>query len=258
MIVTFNHTIYMTMRHLRSLARQPWYIAFSLMQPIIYLLLFGALFQKVAELPGFGAGSYITFLTPGVVIMSALFGAGWTGMAIVNDLDRGVLDRFLVTPASRVALIAGRLVQVAVVTVIQSSIIVGLGLIVGARFAGGPLGVIALIVCAVLLGAPFAALSIGMSLLARKEESVIGAVNFVLLPLTFLSSVFMARSLMPAWMQTIARFNPVNWAVDAARSALASDADWGLVLTRIGLLLVLAIVCTWLSMRAFRTYQRSV
>ncbi|MBX5493270.1 MAG: ABC transporter permease, partial [Chloroflexi bacterium] len=157
MIATFNHTVYMALRHLRSLARQPWYIAFSLVQPIIYLLLFGALFQKVAELPGFGADSYITFLTPGVVIMSALFGAGWSGMGIVNDLDRGVLDRFLVTPASRVALIAGRLVQVAVVTVIQSSIIVGLGLIVGARFAGGPLGVIALIACAVLLTLPFGA-----------------------------------------------------------------------------------------------------
>lgn len=258
MIATFNHTRYMTLRHLRSLARQPLYIAFSLVQPIIYLLLFGALFQKVAELPGFGASSYITFLTPGVVIMSALFGAGWSGMGIVNDLDRGVLDRFLVTPASRVALIAGRLVQVATVTVIQSSIIVGLGLIVGARFAGGPLGVIALIACAVLLAAPFAALSIGMALLARKGESVIGAVNFILLPLTFLSSVFMARGLMPAWMQTIARFNPVNWAVDAARSALASGADWEIVLTRVGLLLALAIVCTWLSMRAFRTYQRSV
>jgi ABC-2 type transport system permease protein len=258
MIATFNHTVYMALRHLRSLARQPWYIAFSLGQPIIYLLLFGALFQKVAELPGFGADSYITFLTPGVVIMSALFGAGWSGMGIVNDLDRGVLDRFLVTPVSRVALIAGRLVQVAVVTVIQSSIIVGLGLILGARFAGGPLGVIALIACAVLLTLPFGALSIGMALLARKEESVIGAVNFLLLPLTFLSSVFMARGLMPAWMQTVARFNPVNWAVDAARAALASEADWGLVFSRVGFLLALAIVCTWLAMRAFRTYQRSV
>ncbi len=97
-----------------------------------------------------------------------------------------------------------------------------------------------------------------MALLARKGESVIGAVNFILLPLTFLSSVFMARGLMPAWMQTIARFNPVNWAVDAARVALASGADWALVLTRVGLLLALAIVCTWLAMRAFRTYQHSV
>jgi ABC-2 type transport system permease protein len=257
-MATFSHTWFMTLRHLRALVRQPWYVAFTLVQPIIYLLLFGGLFSKVADLPGFGAASYITFLTPGVVIMSALFGAGWTGMSIINDLDRGVLDRFLVTPASRVALIVGRLVQVAAVTVIQSLVIVGLGLLVGARFGGGPLGVIALIGCAVLLAAPFAALSVGMALLARKQESVIGAVNFVLLPLTYLSSVFMAQALMPAWIQAIARVNPVNWAVDAGRLALGTGADWGLVATRAGLLLALATACTWLSLRAFRAYQRSV
>ncbi|HEX5415535.1 MAG TPA: ABC transporter permease, partial [Chloroflexota bacterium] len=169
MSTAMTHTWHMTARHLRALIRQPWYVAFTLVQPIIYLLLFGGLFQKVAELPGFGAASYISFITPGVVIMSALFTAGWTGMSIIDDLDRGVLDRFLVTPASRVALIAGRLVQVAAVTVIQSSVILVLGLAVGARFAGGPLGVVALIGCAVLLAAPFAALSVGMALLVRKQ-----------------------------------------------------------------------------------------
>ena len=204
------HTWYLTLRQLRNLSRQPWYIAFTLVQPVIYLLLFGSLFQRVAELPGFEAGSYVTFLTPGIVVMSALFNAGWSGASMIEDLDRGVLDRFLVSPASRVALIAGRLVQLAAVTVIQSVIIVGFGLIVGARFAGGLPGVVVLIACAVLLAAPFGALSNGIALLARRQESVIGAVNFLLMPLTFLSSVFMAPDLMPEWMQGVARFNPAN------------------------------------------------
>lgn len=257
-MTVLTHTYYMTLRHLRALIRQPWYVAFTLVQPIIYLLLFGSLFQNIVELPGFGAASYVTFLTPGVVVMSVLFGAGWTGMGIIEDLDRGVLDRFLVTPASRASLILSILAQQAVVAVIQSLIIIGLGLLVGARFAGGAPGVVALLVCAVLLASPFAALSIAMALMVRKQESVIGAVNFILLPLTFLSSVFMAQTLMPTWMQVIARLNPVNWAAEAGRTALSAGADWSMVLTRAGLLLALAIVCIWIAMRSFRSYQRSV
>jgi ABC-2 type transport system permease protein len=257
-MIALTHSWYMALRHLRNLARQPWYIAFTLVQPVIYLLLFGELFKRVVEIPGFAAGSYIAFLTPGIVVQTALFSAGWSGMSVIEDLDRGVLDRFLVSPAKRVALIAGRLFQLAVVCVIQSIIIIVLGLLRGASFPGGVAGIAVLIVCAVLLAASFGALSNGMALLARKGESVIGAVNFVALPLTLASSVFMAQELMPGWMQVVARANPVNWAAQAGREALSASADWSLVLARTGYLIVLAVLCAWFATRAFRSYQRSV
>jgi ABC-2 type transport system permease protein len=255
---TLAHSFYMTLRHFRNLMRQPLYIAFTLVQPIIWLVLFGQLFKKVVLLPGFGASAYVDFLTPGVVIMTVLFGAGWSGMGIIRDLDLGVMDRFLVSPASRVALIAGRLIQLALIAVIQSVLIVALGMILGARFPGGARGVGLLIVCAVLLAVPIGALSNAMALIARKEETVIAASNFILLPLTFLSSVFMARNLMPGWIQAVARFNPVEWAVIAGRSALSAHISWPLVATRIGFLVALTIVTAGLATRAFRIYQRSV
>jgi ABC-2 type transport system permease protein len=255
---TLAHSFYMTLRHFRNLMRQPLYIAFTLVQPIIWLVLFGQLFKKVVLLPGFGASTYVDFLTPGVVIMTVLFGAGWSGMGIIRDLDLGVMDRFLVSPASRVALIAGRLIQLALIAVIQSVLIVALGMILGARFPGGARGVGLLIVCAVLLAVPIGALSSAMALIARKEETVIAASNFILLPLTFLSSVFMARNLMPGWIQAVARFNPVEWAVIAGRSALSAHISWPLVATRIGFLVALTIVTAGLATRAFRIYQRSV
>lgn len=253
-----SHTMFMTYRSLRNLARQPWYVAFTLVQPIIYLLLFGALFQRIVQLPGFGSDSYITFLTPGIVVMTAMFSAGWNGMSTVDDLDRGILDRFLVSPVSRPALIAGRLVQSSVVIVIQSVIIVALGWLRGADYPGGLEGIALLIVCAILLAAPFAALSNGMALVMRKEESVIGAVNFILLPLTFLSPVFMAQDLMPEWMQSVTRFNPVTWAITAAREVLKVDPDWSLVWSRMGYLAIFAAVSLVLATRAFRAYQRSI
>jgi ABC-2 type transport system permease protein len=76
MTTTVAHTRYMTQRHLLELWRQPWYVAVTLVQPVIWLLLFGALFKRVVEIPGFGGGNYIDFLTPGVVIMTAIFSAG--------------------------------------------------------------------------------------------------------------------------------------------------------------------------------------
>jgi ABC-2 type transport system permease protein len=97
-----------------------------------------------------------------------------------------------------------------------------------------------------------------MALLARKEETVIAASNFVLLPLTFLSSAFMQRNLVPGWIQTISKYNPVEWTVTAGREALTAQPDWGLVLSRLGLLVALTVVCTWLATRAFRTYQRTI
>ena len=119
-------------------------------------------------------------------------------------------------------------------------------------------GLAVLIVCSALLGGSLGALSNGMALLARKEETVIAASNFVLLPLTFLSSAFMARDLMPGWMRTATRFNPVSWALEASRGALGAHPDWGPVLRQGGALFVLAVLMVWLSTRTFRAYQKSV
>jgi ABC-2 type transport system permease protein len=165
-MTTLAHSRYMTLRHLRELWRQPWYVAITLVQPVIWLLLFGALFKRVVEIPGFGGGNYIDFLTPGIVVMTALFSAGWSGMSVINDIDRGVMDRFLVSPVRRGALIVGRLGQLSIVTVIQSLIVVGLGAATGATFPGGIAGAVVLIICAVLLACAVGALSIGIALLA--------------------------------------------------------------------------------------------
>jgi ABC-2 type transport system permease protein len=247
-----------TGRHVRAFLRQPWYVAVTLVQPVIWLLLFGQLFKSVVEIPGFATASYIAFLTPGIVVMTALFSSGWSGMGYITDLDRGVMDRFLVTPVSRAAMIAGQLTFQATMTVLQSLIILGLGLLAGARFPGGLASIAAFLLATTLLGSAFAALSNTLALLLRKEESVIAAVNFVVLPLTFLSSTFMPAQLVPQWIRDVSRYNPVNWAVEVGRQTLTTTVDWQIVATRGGALLALALVCAWISVRAFRAYQRSI
>ena len=248
----------MTLRHLRELWRQPWFVAIMLVQPLIWLLLFGSLFEHVVEIPGFGGGDDIDFLTPGLVVMTALFSAGWSGMGVIEDLNRGVMDRFLVSPVSRASLIAGRLGSLALTVAIQSLIVVAIGMAVGARFPGGIVGIAVLAGCAVLLACSVGSLSIGLALVARQEETLIASVQLVVLPATFLSAGLMAQSLAPGWVQDVARYNPVNWAVQAGRGTLGDNVDWGLVGSRALLLVALAVLCGWVATRAFHAYQRSV
>ncbi len=252
-VATSGHV---TGRYLRAFARQPYYVASTLVQPVIWLLLFGHMFARIIEIPGFSSTNYIGFLTPGVVMMTALFSNGWSGMGYVIDMERGVLNRFLVTPVSRGALISGELLYSAGLTALQSLIILGLGWLSGAVFASF-VGVLLCVLASLLLGTSFASLSNALALVLRSQQSVIAS-SFLVLPLAFLSASFMPLQLLPAWLRNVAAYNPVNWAVVASRQSLGQHPDWSYVALHLGLLGVLAVLCAWLSTRAFRAYQRSV
>ena len=245
---TLRHTWYLTGRKLHAVARQPAFLAVGLVQPVIWLFLFGQLFRKVVDIPGFGpGGSYLAYLIPGIVAMNAM-----------EEIDRGTLNRFLVSPARRVALMNANVVEQAVTTTIQTIIILGLGLAGGARYPGGVLGAVIVAVASILIGNVFGALSNTVGMLVRQREAIIGINVFFMLPLTFLSSAFLPATLMPGWMQGIAACNPLNWAVQAGRDALAAHTDWFAVGARLGGLLALAVVCVAISVATFRSYQKSV
>jgi ABC-2 type transport system permease protein len=251
-------TWWMTQRQLKALLRQPAVLVITLVQPVVWLFLFGNLFRHIVELPGFGAGSYLDYLVPGVVVMNAVSSSMWSGMGIIDEIERGTLNRFLTSPVGRGAIINGNVIVQAISIAFQSVVIVLLGWAAGAHFPSGAAGPVALVVAAILLGTAFSALSNVMGMTLRERESIIGLSIFLLLPLTFLSSAFMARSLMPGWMQAVAAVNPVNWALEAARGALGASVDWRTTLWHGSWLLALAAVLVWVSTLTFRTYQRTV
>lgn len=257
------HTWYLTGRKLHAVARQPAFIAIGLIQPVIWLFLFGQLFRKVVEIPGFGSGgSYLDYLIPGIVAMNAMNSNMWAGMNTMEEIDRGTLNRFLVSPARRVALMNANVAELAVTTAIQSVIILLLGLAGGARYPGGVAGAAVVAAASVLVGAVFGMLSNAVGMLVRQREAIIGINVFFMLPLTFLSSAFMPQTLMPGWMHGIAACNPLNWAMQAGRAALnagpGAGADWAGVGARCGGLLALAVVCVAVSVATFRSYQKTV
>jgi ABC-2 type transport system permease protein len=240
---TLTQSWYMVGRQTRNLLREPIWIAMMLVQPMFWLLLYSQLFERIVDLPGFGTTSYVDFLAPAVVVMTAFFQGTWSGMGMIQDLDRGVIERFLATPARRTSLVLSQVIRSGITSLIQGLIILVVALPLG---AGG------------LISAGFAGISQGLALLTRKEASMIAIANFIGLPLIFFSSMLIARSLIPDWMRTLSSFNPVEWAVIAAREPVLSGTDWSDVGMYLLLLVAFTAATTAFATWAFRAYQRTL
>ena len=168
MIQMLRQTGWMVVRQTRNLMREPIWIALMVIQPLIWLLLYGQLFSRVPTLRG-GAGSYVAFLAPGIVCMNAFFGGSWSGMAMISDLDRHVIDRFLATPASRFAIILSQVVRAGITAMLQALLLLLVGFALGVRVQGGALGWLVVFLASALLAMTFAGFSHGIALLVRTR-----------------------------------------------------------------------------------------
>ncbi len=248
----------MIVRQARNLAREPIWIALLLVQPMVWLVLYGQLFKNVTRLGGFGTTSYVTFLAPAIVVMNAFFGATWSGMSMITDLDHKFVERILATPASRFALILSQIVRSALTAAIQALVILVVALALGVRVHSGAAGWLVVILAAILVNSAFAGVSQGIALLTRREATMIAVANFIGLPLLFLSTTLLARSQMPHWMRIASHFNPMDWGVRAAREVVLPGTAWGTVGLYMLLLLALSAVTAGFASWCFRVYQRTL
>ncbi|HET7278860.1 MAG TPA: ABC transporter permease [Dermatophilaceae bacterium] len=255
-----THSMLLTRRSITALLRQPAFVLITLIQPMFWLLMFGQLFKKVIEIPGFSAegGTFLEYLTPGVVAMTALFSAAWAGTVYIEDMNLGVMDRLLASPVRRGAMMNGTVAYQSITSIVQTAVIFAVAYAGGARFDSPLTGALLTFAAAILLTIVFAAMSNAVALLARQQEALIGISQLLSLPLTFLSSAIMDLRLAPSWIQTAARYNPVDWAVVISRQGLSAAPDWSVIGPRLGGLAAVALVMGWLATRAFGAYQRSV
>ena len=251
------NTWWMVVRQARNLLREPIWIALLLIQPMIWLLLYGQLFSRVPSLRG-ATDTYIEFLLPGIVVMNAFFGGTWAGMGMIADLDRNVVQRFLATPVSRVSIVLSQVVRSGLTATIQAIVILVVGLALGVRVHAGVAGWLIVLVTAALVSMVFSGISQGIALLVRREATMIAAANFVGLPLMFLSAILIQQRAMPGWMQEVSRYNPVNWGVHAARDAVVRGGNWDGIALDLVLLVGATALTSAFATWTFRAYQRSL
>lgn len=207
----------MTRRNLLRLSRSPQIIVFSTVQPVMFVLLFNFVFGGSIEVEGL---DYIDFLIPGVMVQTALFGGGQTGIGITQDLQKGSIDRFRSLPMSRAAILFGRTSADALRAVVPASVAISVGFLLGFRPTGGPLTVVAAIVISGIFGHAFNWVFACMGLYIRDPEAVQVAAFLPTFPLVFAASTFAPVENMPGWLQSFAAHQPVTVTVDALRAVL--------------------------------------
>ena len=233
---TIADTWYLFVRNLRNSFRVRFIWVMAVIQPLIWLLLFSQLFKTIVTIPGFPYENYLAYLAPGIILMTALFGATFSGMGTLVDIDLGYLDKMLVTPVSRNAIMLGRMGGDVVRVVVQAMIIVLVALAMGVGFATGFAGFITAMLLIALLVIGFAGLSNILALRIRDHQLFIMVINFITLPLMFLSDAMMPMELLPSWLQTVAEYNPVTYAADGVRTLMNTGFD-GILLAKAFLIL---------------------
>ncbi|MFD6700886.1 MULTISPECIES: ABC transporter permease [unclassified Microbacterium] len=237
--------------------RQAWGPVMSLIQPVIWILLFGQVFRTLGALPQFGGHGYIDYLVPGILMMTVLYSGAWAGTGYIDDIESGVMDQYLTSPLRRSSIIAGQLLQQLIINVLQSLVVLGIGWFGGARYPGGVGGMLIALGIATLLAAIFCCASTAVALTARSQIALISLSQLIVLPATFLSTTMMPAAAMPEWVQNVSRWNPMTWAVELGRGGLSGvypgEGWWQAA----GLALLAALAFSW-ALRAIRSYQRSI
>jgi ABC-2 type transport system permease protein len=207
-------------RELMPVLRQPVTLIFSMGQPLLFLFLFGPL---LAGTEGFaGGGSPWQWFVPGILIMMCLFGPMMAGYSLLIELIGGSLERMLVTPLNRTAMLIGRTMKEFVILLVQAVLIIGLALPLGFRLY--PLGVLAGLTLLIVLGVGLGALSFVLAIASHPGGELFWVVTqMVLFPLMLLSGVLLPMDFGPAWLQVAAGLNPISYIVEAERALFAGQ-----------------------------------
>ena len=193
-------------------------------QPVLWMVIFGTTFSRLHTIPT-GSVPYLDFLAPGIIAQSALFIAIFYGIQIIWDRDAGILNKLLVTPTPRAALITGKSFAAGLRSIAQVIVIVVVSLIMGVAMTLNPLKILGAIVAVMLGAAFFACLSMTIAGLVRMRDRLMGIGQAITMPLFFASNALYPIDLMPGWLKVISHVNPLSYEVDALRGLLIGTSS---------------------------------
>jgi ABC-2 type transport system permease protein len=242
-------TWYLFLKYLKITWRMPIWTLFGLIQPLIWLLIFGQLFKNFVRLSDAPSENYLAFLTPGILIMTVLFGSSWSGVNLLREITYGILEKTLVSPISRTAIVLSRVLHTAFTVIIQVLLLLAVAALLGGGFPVG-WGIPVTLVVVLLLAVGFSGVSNGLALILRREEPLVVMGNMLTLPLLFFSPALVPLQFMPQWMQWTSAVNPATYAVNAVRLSYTYAPVSALWLSLALLLLFATVAVAW-SVTAF-------
>ncbi len=240
----FQQTLAVTESELRKLRHDPVELLTRAIQPALWLLIFGHVFSRVRDIPT-GGMRYLDFMAPGILAQSILFISIFYGISVIWERDLGILHKFLVSPASRVALVLGKALSAGGRGLSQAVLVYGLALLLGIQVRFAPEAIVGVIALIVLGSAVFSTLSLAVACLVKTRERFMGMGQVLTMPLFFASNAIYPITLMPPWLQIISRGNPLTYQVDALRglmitgghSTFAFGVDFAVLATTLVVLL---------------------
>ena len=256
-----NDSLAMTKRNLIRLVRSPELVAFTLVQPVMFVLLFRYVFGGAINLPGI---DYVNFLIPGVAAQTAIFGATNTAIGLAMDMQAGFVDRLRSLPMARSAVLVGRFIADLTRNLFVVAIMFGVGYAVGFRPHGG-VGVLAGFLLVLLFTLALSTVMALIGLSVPDSESAQAVIFPVVFPFTFASSAFVPTHSMPGWLQVFAVHQPISVIIDAVRSLVLGPVSpqvrhivfqgastTSLVLQSLAWIAGIALVFGYLSVRKYR------
>lgn len=248
----FYDTQSLFVRYLTKLIRNPVLLATNLGTPLLFLVLFSQLLTKLSVfLPGV-QGGYLAYLTPGVIILSAMIGATLGGVAITNDLNSGFLSKMLMTQVNRSAILLGRLLTDVTVVFAQSVITIIVALAMGVRFSYGLPGILLILLTVAFFELALSGIFLFVGMRSRKTETISAIGNAVFFPLVFVSSSMFPVTFFPAWAQIISKYNPVTYASDVTRQLVQGGLTWGTTVSAYGIIGAIALIAFAATLYQFR------
>jgi ABC-2 type transport system permease protein len=239
----------LTRRWYIELTRERLNLLFSVLQPAIWLIFFGAGVGRTVDEDVIGTSDYIAFMLPGIIAFTVV-GNGVAGaMPLMWDKEQGYLDKMMSMPIARSSIIVSRFVFMAALGSVQSLLVIVVALVMGVDIAAGVLGVVGMLAAAALLGLAVTAIYCGLAYWVPGHGTFFAITGFITLPLLFMSNAFVPLDAMPDWMAAVALANPLTYAITAMRTLVLDGWETDLLLS-FGVLLAVSLVCL-----AIGTYQ---
>lgn len=238
-------------KHLYKFRTNSMEIGGTLGWPLLWVATFGLGMERVVDVSMLGAGSYLAFITPGIIALTALSGAVNSGMTLLEEKIKGVIKEYFVAPIPRMSILLASTGSGLVKTLLQSAIILVIALLFGARMVGGAVGLVMALVFLTLYVMAFVGFSNGVAARSRSTGGYHMLLFVLNLPLLFLSNALYPLDTMPVWMRVFAYLNPTTYVVDGLRQSLFGVGSLPYLLSLV-VLIAFAILCNWYGLRSFR------